>query len=177
VVPSAASNPGCVGASGRSYGKINLKNATSSGYATNPGRAYVAHSIGDALLAGGYLTHVPQDPFSQGSANLTNPNAADYVLIRACIATGVQQVGSRGTVFAVWTALENDPTSQEQANAVRYPGGREAGPTNLAATYVYDFAAQQTEWQSGAFYFKGFAVGNGVTKVAGLPCDNSAQPA
>jgi prepilin-type N-terminal cleavage/methylation domain-containing protein len=164
---------GCVGASGRSYGKMNLKgdgvNVTSSGYATNPGRVYMTISIGKALLDAGYLTSMPQDPLAKVS-DTTNPNAPDYVLIRACAVTGEQQVGTRGTVFAVWTSLENGPTDQEKANSDHYPGGRLAGPTG-AGTYVYDFAAQQSEWLSGAYYVNGFGVGNGITKVAGAqPC-------
>lgn len=169
-VPNFATNPGCVGASGRGYGKMNLKNATSSGYATNAGRAYAPMSIGESLVNDRYLTKMPQDP-NAGSNSFTDPDAPDYVLIRACIVSGIQEVGTRGTVFGVWTPLENVPTDQEEANSDRYPGGKLAGPVGGGGTYVFDFAAQQTEWQSGAFYFNGFAAGNGITKVVGAaPC-------
>lgn len=163
TTPDPASNRGCVGASGRSYGKMNLSSATSSGYANNAGRTYLG-SIGQALKQGGYLTSMPQDPLAKTGV-FTDPNAPDYILIRACILTGEQQVGSRGTLFAVWTSLENGPSAQESSNSDRYPGGKDAGPTGGADPYVYDFAAQQTEWQAGAFYLNGFAAGNGVTKV------------
>lgn len=174
-VPNSAANPGCVGASGRSYGKMNLKNATSSGYATNPGRQYTATTIGEALVGGGYLTKMPQDPLAQAGV-FNNPNAPDYVLIRACT-SGYQQVGSVGSLFGVWTPLENTPTSEESSNSDRYPGGKLAGPTGGSGTYIYDFAAQQTEWQLGAYYFKGFAVGNGITKVVASACSGEETAA
>jgi hypothetical protein len=164
--------PGCVGASGRAYGKMNLKAATNSapGYASNPPRTYATdHTIGEALLQGGFLTNMPQDP--NAKANVFNdPNAPDYVLIRACIITGHQQVGTRGTVFGVWAPLEGSTTADEDSNNDRYPGGKKAGPetdpnnTN-GDPYIYDFAAQWNEWATGAYYLHGVAGGNGVTKV------------
>lgn len=172
---------GCVGASGRSFGKMNLRSATTTGYPNaqqNAGRVYAAHSIGDALLLEGYLTYMPQDPLSQKSTAYTDPNARDYVLIRACIVTGEQQVGSKGTVFGIWSSLEGGPTAQEQSNNDRYPGGRNAGPGQQGGNaYVYDFAAQQAEWDAGYYYLKGVAVGNGVTKVvAQADCGSNVTP-
>lgn len=167
---------GCVGASGRAYGKVNLISATSSGYptATNAGRTYAPVSIGTALLDEGYLSAVPRDPFAV-SKTFDDPNDRDYVLIRACSVTGEQQVGNRGTVFAFWASLEGTPTTEQMANSDRYAGGRTAGlgPDANGNVYIYDFAAQQAEWNAGAYYLNGFAAGNSATKtVSAAPCDS-----
>lgn len=164
MAPDFNTNPGCVGASGRGYGKVSLVDATTSGYATNPGRQYGPRSIVAALQAGGYLNQIPREPLKTGDVT-NDPNARDYVLIRACISTGQQQVGTKGSLFAFWTALENRPSSEEVDNSSKYPGGKDAGPLGTG-TYVYDFAAQATEWQSGMYYYGGYAAGNGATKVA-----------
>jgi type II secretory pathway pseudopilin PulG len=180
--PNFTTNPGCVGASGRAYGKMNLRSTSTtavgnSGYATNPGRTYATTSINQALQGAGYLNTIPHDPVAKVS-DATNPSASDYVLIRACANTGQQSVGVTGAVFGVWTALENLPTDQEKGNSDRYPGGKSAGPVTGAGTYIYDFAAQQTEWNAGSFYINGFAVGNGITKtVSSLSCFTGPKPA
>jgi prepilin-type N-terminal cleavage/methylation domain-containing protein len=162
-----ATGVGCTGAGGRSYGKVNLKSATTDGYvATTEPRTYAAMSILEALVRGQYLTLAPRDPLAS-TATGTDPLARDYVLIRACIASGQQQVGSRGTALAVWAALEGAPTTDERVNSLKLPGGEFAGPEQPSGSpaYVYDFAAQNAEWLNGDFWLRGYAAGNSVTKV------------
>jgi type II secretory pathway pseudopilin PulG len=167
---------GCTGASGRSYGKMNLKLANTDGYSpAHQGRTYAQNTISEALLASGYLQSIPLDPLHNASA-LNDPNQRDYVVIRACMATGLQEVGTRGQLFAVWASLENNPTLEEVAIAARLPGGKNAGPGSVGGNvYIYDFATQAFEWLDGRYYNYGYALGNGVTKTVaygGAACEH-----
>ncbi|CAN5152987.1 hypothetical protein BH11PAT4_BH11PAT4_3890 [soil metagenome] len=176
-----ATGAGCVGAGGRGYGKINAKDITGAN-AANIGRGggsgsreYPANgSIVDALLSGGYFDVRPVDPLSKQAAT-SDITARDYALIRAC-PNGEQHVGTRGQLFAVWTAVENRLTTSDAESIKRLPGF----PTVKGSdTYVYDFAAG-TGATSGnaAFDTSGYGVGNaaaiGSISDAGGKCSPSA---
>jgi|GEM_PF-5236750 len=163
----AAGGLGCVGASGRSYGLVNMASntITGAGGGSNTTRVYAAHSIVQALQAGGYLNVTPQDP-SNKVGTLTNSNDAantirDYDLIRAC-PDGEQHVASRGQLYAVWVMLENKPSVTQTANLARVVGSLTAAPLDANGNPGgYDFASgsYQTTFQNN-----GYGVSNGPSQ-------------
>lgn len=154
----------CVGASGRAYGKINLKSATTTGVvgSVTGSRVYPDHSIAEALRAGGYFNVQPADPYNKSSdGSITDPTVRDYVLIRAC-PNGRQHIGKHGNLYAVWVALEGSVNTTDAENTSHLPGASTAAPD---ANYVYDFAAGPDQ---SLYQTNGFAVGNGAaTKSVG----------
>ncbi len=141
---------GCVGANGRSFGKVNVINATSS-----TGERYAATSIISALRTAGFLGSDLRDPLARGATN-TNMQLPDYVLVRAIQGSGDQAFGVSGEVLAVWTILESAPSQLERDTAAKYPGG--TGVSGVS----YSFAvASSAELQS---YRSGYASANGVAK-------------
>ncbi|HSI20464.1 MAG TPA: type II secretion system protein [Verrucomicrobiae bacterium] len=160
TAPIGSAAAGCVGATGRSYGKLNLgSSVVSGGYATYPGRTYMSRTIGEALSARGLLTTVPKDPLRRSATNsVTEP---DYVVIRGLTTTCTQDMTSRSDLVAVWTSLENTPTAEDVGASSKYVGGSASGQSS----YVYDFAAQQSDLTAGTYTTKGFAAGNGVNKA------------
>jgi len=167
VSPSA----GCVGALGRSYGKVSLEGSNinqviTTGYGSaatyqHAGRAYATGSVADGLVNGGYLNAVPRDPLSD-NASKTDPNERDYVLIRACRNGGKQAIGTNGSLFSVWASLENAPSAAELDVASKLPGGSAVVPNGAdGSVYQYDFAAMQSEFDTGFYSTYGYAVGNG----------------
>jgi prepilin-type N-terminal cleavage/methylation domain-containing protein len=154
---------GCVGALGRAFGKISLRStSTSTGYNGFSKRAYADTSIGDALVHSGYMTAVPRDP-AAGTVAVTNSTERDYVLIRACRNGGHQAIGANGSIFAVWASLENAPATNDLTRSSKYPGGSSVVPVdpNSGTVYLYDFAAEQSEFLAGYYSTYGYAVGNG----------------
>ncbi len=170
---------GCVGALGRSYGKINLTSATTDGYGgqstkIHPGRLYASTSISTALKDGGYLDTVARDPLSVNQST-TDPNLRDYVLIRACRNGGQQSVGKNGSIFAIWTSLENAPSAAETSIANQLPGGSAVEQANIA-NYQFDYAAMQSEFQAGLYSTLGYAVGNGGSAALADSLDCAGNP-
>lgn len=172
----------CIGASGRAYGLVNvggsLELAGVGGSSTQ--RLYREKSMIEALKDGGYLNTEPRDPknsigkiTTQGQLD-ANP---DYALIRAC-PNGVQHVGGRGQLFAVWVMLERNPSAADKEAQLRVPGNPTAGPLEPGGTntrYQYDFAAGTTYQEH--FEERGYGVSNGPSRpndVAGVTCDSAA---
>jgi prepilin-type N-terminal cleavage/methylation domain-containing protein len=155
---------GCVGASGRAYGKANLKSVTVAGAQSGAtqSRQYAGVSIVEALQSHKLLNTAVTDP--QNAAN-SAPNAAqkDFVVIRACpLPNGVQKtlqyVGSTGgSVVAVWTRLEGNVSSIERNNRTRFPGDFRAKPVGV--TWDYDLAVNSLQ-EYNEFQTNGFAVSN-----------------
>jgi prepilin-type N-terminal cleavage/methylation domain-containing protein len=163
--PSTAyTGTGCVGASGRAYGLVNVAgNATLTGVgtpSTTNNRVYTGHTIVEALNIAGYLNASPKDPLNK-VGTLTGANGAgtvwDYALIRAC-PNGRQHVSARGQLYAVWVMLENTPTGTSVENLNRIPGWATATPDNGG----YDFAAGPTE--QTLFTTKSYGVSNGSSR-------------
>jgi prepilin-type N-terminal cleavage/methylation domain-containing protein len=165
ITITVATGTGCVGAEGRSYGKMNLvyPGTTAGGYGAYSQRTYASdHTMMDALIAGGFLNNHPHDPLTpEGSQTL--PVERDYLLIRAC-SSGWQNFTKTGALFAVWAALEEPASSSDVANTAVLAGGSKAGPISLPG-YVYDFAATQAEFDAGSFQGLGYAQGNEPTKI------------
>lgn len=155
------SGDGCVGASGRAYGKVNLYRATTAQDMPggNAGRSYGAsYSIIDALKQGGYFSADPKDPFNK-DGRTTDPTTKDYVLIRAC-PNGQQHVGTGGQLYAVWTYLERGLTKTEDETRKLIPGDLSAIKDPASWGNHYDFAAG-TEYSS--YKDRGYAISNGVS--------------
>ena len=155
----------CVGAGGRAYGKINLKQVTGVsgdnlgvGGVTNH-RDYPTYSIVEALKDGGYFDVTPHDPSSPNGAT-TDPTQRDYSLIRACRKTGFQNVATGGDLFAVWAILENPLNQVEIENNRLLPGSSSAVDPTLTSgsLYQYDFAAGQSD--EALYESAGYGVGN-----------------
>lgn len=173
-----ATGPGCVGASGRGYGKINAKGVTGQaalaiGRGEDGTREYpVTGSIVDALVSGGYFDTKPVDPLSKNS-NPADITARDYVLIRAC-PNGEQHIGARGQLFAVWTLVENRLTTSDKESIRKLPGFPTTKGSNA---YVYDFAAG-TNLTTGntAFDTTAFGVGNASSVGSITSAENACAP-
>jgi prepilin-type N-terminal cleavage/methylation domain-containing protein len=159
--PTPANGTGCVGADGKSFGKINAKNiADTAGDvglvgSTATRRVYPATSIAEALLQGGYFDVKPIDPLSK-NAPVNDIATRDYVLIRAC-PNGEQHLGARGQLFAVWTLVENRLTTSDLESIKKLPG-KSVELTGPPRTYVYDFAAGVAD--NLAFRSSAYGVGN-----------------
>ena len=173
VDPSIATNPSisaignyCVGASGRSYGLVNVAAAsgttvtlTGVGVPSGTQRTYTGHSIVEALRAGGYLNVSPKDPQNKtGTIGYGDAGTVpDYALIRAC-PNGRQHVAKQGQLFAVWVVLENAPSSTDIATLGRVVGYKDATPDAGG----YDFAAGST--LQAKFESNGYGTSNGASR-------------
>jgi prepilin-type N-terminal cleavage/methylation domain-containing protein len=156
----------CVGASGRSYGLVNVAansgttlNLDGVGVANATTRTYTQHSIIEALKAGGYLNIDAKDPLNR-TGKIGNTDAgvtADYALIRAC-PNGRQHVAKRGQLFAVWTVLESTLSTSDLENLNRVVGYKDATPDAGG----YDFAAGAA--LQAKFESNGFGVSNGASR-------------
>ena len=186
--PTVIVNPstGCVGALGRSYGKISLKSTDftkplTDGYGSaatyqHSGRTYSTISIADALVNGGFLATVPRDPLSTNTS-LNDPTARDYVLIRACRNGGKQAIGANGSLFTIWAALEAQPSAAESSVAGKLPGGSGVVPNAAdGSVYQYDFAAMQADFNNGLYSTNGYAVGNGGASSYSDALDCAGDP-
>jgi len=130
ILPPVATDPGCVGASGRAFGKVNVKGVQLANAVTGQERTYGSHSIVEALVAANFLNSAPKDPRNNVGVLDTVDKAKlpDYVLIRSCpIPSGVnrnlQYVGDRGgAIYSVWAQLENTPVPADVANRAKSAG-------------------------------------------------------
>lgn len=134
---------GCVGASGRSFGKINLRSATESQLlpgGSTLSKTYADVSIAEGLQQNGYLATAAKDPTN--SEEETVSGKSDYVLVRCC-SDGTQSFTKGGAMVGVWTRLEKDPLTTDADNTDRYCGGKRAyiNPENPNLPAYYDFAA------------------------------------
>lgn len=170
-----ATGQGCVGASGRGYGKINAKGITDGaaqaiGRGGSGTRVYPENgSIVDALVSGGYFDTKPVDPLSKNS-NPDDIAVRDYVLIRAC-PNGEQHIGARGQLFAVWTLVENRLTTSDKESIKKLPGFPSVKGSN---TYLYDFAAgPNLSTGNTAFDTTAFGVGNASAVGAITSAENA----
>lgn len=159
-----ATGDGCTGASGRSFGKMNLISADTDGYGPYTKRTYPSRSMMEALNKGGFLATASVDPSTPNGFH-TDPTMRDYVLVRAC-SSGWENVGVGGSIFAVWTSLENVPSDQDIANAAVLAGGSKAGPVSQGSSYVFDFGSEQSEYTAGFFTAQGYAYGSATTKAS-----------
>jgi type II secretory pathway pseudopilin PulG len=148
--------PGCVGAGGRAYGKMNAMGETVSGYTpTSYGYTFAAHtypavSIAEALKKGGYMANVAIDPKAA-------VDQRDYHLVRCCV-NGKQSVADSGQYVAVWAKLEQAPSAQENDNTERYCGGITNSPPN-PPNYQFDFGGGQSRAEAFAGGYA-YALGN-----------------
>lgn len=172
----SANGTGCVGASGRSYGLINLKSATVKGSDNTP-RTYPATSIVEALNSGGFFNVTPRDPSNtdgvmlDASGNLDG--TPDYAMIRAC-ANGSQYIQNRGQLFAIWVILERDITVVDQESLGRVPGYWSAAPAPVApgTRYQYDFAAG---YGAGSLEEQFESNGYGLSNGSSIPNSTAAS--
>lgn len=141
---------GCVGANGRSFGKVNVINATAS-----TSERYAGVSIVSALRTGGFLGSDLRDPLARGTTN-TDMQLPDYVLVRANQGVGDQSFGTSGEVVGVWTVLESTPSQLERDTAAKYPGG--TGVSGVTYSFAVSSSAELQRYQSG------YASANGIAK-------------
>ena len=148
-----ATGASCVGASGRSFGKMNLINNAVTPNPDGPSAqgstkyTYKSSSIVDALVTAGFLGGPVLEPSRQTKGKSNNISEADYVLIRAC-PSGQQHVGSRGSVVAVWALLQAgiEANQSERDTLAKIPGYPLQTTIPGAAqneAYKYEFAANQ----------------------------------
>lgn len=141
---------GCVGANGRSFGKVNVVTATASS-----GERYAGTSIISALRSAGVLGTDLRDPLARGTSN-TDMQLPDYVLIRANQGVGDQSFGTSGEVVAVWTVLETAPAQTERDTIVKYAGG--TGVSGVTYSFAVASSAEQSRYQGS------YASANGIAK-------------
>lgn len=156
--PTQPYSGGCTGASGRSFGKLNLREAIETvDILGGPSlvKTYANTTIAQGLKDNGYLATIATDPSNSEDDNI--PGKKDYVLIRCC-GDGTQSFTKGGSLFAVWAQLEKDPLISETDNTDRYCGGKSAyrDPNSPNKPSYYDFAASFDGGTS-----KVFSVGNG----------------
>jgi prepilin-type N-terminal cleavage/methylation domain-containing protein len=166
---SPASGTGVTGADGLSFGKMNLqKNSIGDGgsetvnyYANNSSVTYqyTNTSIAKALMDDGFIANIARDPLNSTSSDNNSPTTTnqvvpDYLLVRCCL-PGTQSYDHNGSLFAVWTQLENSPSATNRKNTHNYCGGVNA--LNNGQSSYYNFGANFDD----GFNSNNFAEGNG----------------
>jgi prepilin-type N-terminal cleavage/methylation domain-containing protein len=168
-----ATDNGCVGANGRSYGFSNLVNATTAPVTytnvvpniTDPGRVYSATSIDEALNQAGFLNTISTDPLNKlTGTHTTDPSKPDYVIVRCC-KDGRESVNKTGSVFAVWASLEGTPSTTDQSNTDLTCGGSKTA-SNVDAKYLstnHSYGSKYTyDFGNGTATRPNYAVGTSI---------------
>jgi prepilin-type N-terminal cleavage/methylation domain-containing protein len=175
---TVATGADCTGASGLSFGKMNIHSLNGqvvsvTGF-NNQVRVYANTSIADALKAQGLITTSATDPSNTNSAG-TDATQPDYVFIRCCVESAKQNLSKSGTAFAIWAKLETIPTAVQKANTDRYCGSRFL---QYDPTATYDMGMPESERSRLDTY--GVAKSNAsLNKMTvadeTVPCDASGQ--
>lgn len=170
------SGAACVGALGRSFGKINLASVSSEspvkdGYKAEENsawaRPYATTSIAQALFNQGFLNNLSKDPMTKSGLVNNDPTLPDYTLIRSC-ANGKQALNKGGVLFTVFGILERTPSAVDTSSMKEYAGLNPNVKATDASSVQYrpDFANRD------------FYIGNNQKRFYGVgnsPVENSQQ--